>query len=401
VGCRSRSWLGGSGSIATRCTVRCVPTGRGLSTCAGGVTWALPLYELALLTARYARPPHRRRHRDRDPRARPTRHLRTARQRPRARPPRSARRALPRRPPPRALRPRWASPPALRSCCAARRPGHRRAAHGRPRHSGDPGSWHGFVPTDERCHVEGMDGVYAADMTTYPIKQGGLATQQADTIAADIAARHAGLRAGDWPIVRVLRARLIGGAQPVDLFATLDGAGRPLDARLDAACGPAATLSAGRAHQGLWPTPDPVPQRPRAPALPQPRDSSKAERCNHMAAIGLPCSAPERRLHAPSSPTQGPRGREPRRPAPRAARRGPAGVLAAEQAARADAVSALAGAPDAATRSGASFGMKRASRPSRRFPALSRSTCHARTQSARSPAHAAVSGVPRETSCRT
>jgi hypothetical protein len=58
-----------------------------------------------------------------------------------------------------------------------------------------------------------MDGVYAADMTTYPIKQRGLATQQADTIAADIAARHAGLRAGDWPIVRVLRARLIGGAQ--------------------------------------------------------------------------------------------------------------------------------------------------------------------------------------------
>ncbi|MEA2246057.1 MAG: sulfide:quinone oxidoreductase, partial [Solirubrobacteraceae bacterium] len=45
-------------SIATRCTVRCVPTGRGLSTCAGGVTWALPLYELALLTARYARDHH-------------------------------------------------------------------------------------------------------------------------------------------------------------------------------------------------------------------------------------------------------------------------------------------------------------------------------------------------------
>jgi sulfide:quinone oxidoreductase len=117
---------------------------------------------------------------------------------------------------------------------------------------GIPGSWHGFVSTDERCRVEGLDGVYAAgDMTTYPIKQGGLATQQADTIAGDIAARHAGVPARDWPIVRVLRARLIGGAQPVDLFATLDGAGRPLDARLDAACGPAATLGAA-AHTKVY-----------------------------------------------------------------------------------------------------------------------------------------------------
>src|SRR5436190_19386326 len=35
---------------------------------------------------------------------------------------------------------------------------------------GVPGSWHGFVPTDERGRVEGLDGVYAAgDMTTYPV----------------------------------------------------------------------------------------------------------------------------------------------------------------------------------------------------------------------------------------
>jgi sulfide:quinone oxidoreductase len=106
---------------------------------------------------------------------------------------------------------------------------------------GVPGSWHGFVPTDERGRVEGLDGVYAAgDMTSYPIKQGGLATQQADTIAADIAGPAAGATA--WPVVRMLRARLIGGERAIDLVAVLDGAGRALDARLDVACEPASTL---------------------------------------------------------------------------------------------------------------------------------------------------------------
>jgi len=106
---------------------------------------------------------------------------------------------------------------------------------------GVPGSWHGFVPTDERGRVEGLDGVYAAgDMTSYPIKQGGLATQQADTIAADIAGPAAGAMA--WPVVRMLRARLIGGERPIDLVAALDGSGCALDARLDVACGPASRL---------------------------------------------------------------------------------------------------------------------------------------------------------------
>jgi sulfide:quinone oxidoreductase len=107
--------------------------------------------------------------------------------------------------------------------------------------SGVPGSWHGFVTTDERGRVEGLDGLYAAgDMTSYPIKQGGLATQQADTIAADIAGPATGATAR--PVVRTLRARLIGGKRPIDLVAALDGSGCALDARLDVACGPASRL---------------------------------------------------------------------------------------------------------------------------------------------------------------
>jgi sulfide:quinone oxidoreductase len=46
----------------------------------------------------------------------------------------------------------------------------------------------GFIPTDEHGAVPGAHGVWAAgDGTTFPIKQGGLAAQQADAAAASIA----------------------------------------------------------------------------------------------------------------------------------------------------------------------------------------------------------------------
>ena len=45
------------------------------------------------------------------------------------------------------------------------------------------------MPVDRLGRVEGMSGVYAAgDVTTFPLKHGGLATQQADTLAHAIAA---------------------------------------------------------------------------------------------------------------------------------------------------------------------------------------------------------------------
>ena len=47
----------------------------------------------------------------------------------------------------------------------------------------------GFIPTDEHGRVIGLDAVYAAgDATDFPIKQGGLATQQADAVVHHIAA---------------------------------------------------------------------------------------------------------------------------------------------------------------------------------------------------------------------
>ena len=59
-----------------------------------------------------------------------------------------------------------------------------------PRLHGLPSDEHGFIPTDRHGLVEGLSEVYAAgDATTFPIKQGGLATQEADAAAEAIAAR--------------------------------------------------------------------------------------------------------------------------------------------------------------------------------------------------------------------
>jgi sulfide:quinone oxidoreductase len=97
---------------------------------------------------------------------------------------------------------------------------------------GVPSSWWGFVPTDSLGRVEGLDDVYAAgDITTFPIKQGGLAAQQADVIAATIAASY-GATVKQSRTERVLCARLLGGEQPLFLRAELDAFGSPTSATL-------------------------------------------------------------------------------------------------------------------------------------------------------------------------
>ena len=59
-----------------------------------------------------------------------------------------------------------------------------------PEIEGIPQRFRGFIPTDTRLNVEGLTDVWAAgDATWFPIKQGGLAAQQADVAAEAIAAR--------------------------------------------------------------------------------------------------------------------------------------------------------------------------------------------------------------------
>jgi sulfide:quinone oxidoreductase len=77
---------------------------------------------------------------------------------------------------------------------------------------GLPSTDQGFIPVDEHGRVHGVGCVYAAgDVTDRPLKQGGLATQQADAAAAAIAA-DAGLPVDAVPFNPVLRGLLIAGS---------------------------------------------------------------------------------------------------------------------------------------------------------------------------------------------
>jgi sulfide:quinone oxidoreductase len=89
---------------------------------------------------------------------------------------------------------------------------------------GLPTDGRGFVRADDLGRVEGRDGVYAAgDITTFPLKQGGIATQQADAAAESIAAL-AGAPVTPRPFKPVLRGLLLTGLTPRFMAAS------PLDA---------------------------------------------------------------------------------------------------------------------------------------------------------------------------
>lgn len=82
-----------------------------------------------------------------------------------------------------------------------------------PAIAGLPSDAHGFIPTDQHGRVEGVEDVYAAgDATTFPIKQGGLAAQQAVAAAEAILARH-GADLDPQPFRPVLRGMLLTGGR--------------------------------------------------------------------------------------------------------------------------------------------------------------------------------------------
>ena len=88
---------------------------------------------------------------------------------------------------------------------------------------GLPGDEHGFVPIDEHARVPGVEGIWAAgDGTAFPVKQGGIACQQADAAAADIA-RSAGAELDAKPFRPVLRGQLLTGAEPRFMSHSLEG----------------------------------------------------------------------------------------------------------------------------------------------------------------------------------
>jgi sulfide:quinone oxidoreductase len=78
-----------------------------------------------------------------------------------------------------------------------------------PAIEGLPRDAEGFLPIDRHARVIGAAGVYAAgDATSFPIKQGGIACQQADAAAEAIAAA-AGVELEPAPLEPVLRGVLL------------------------------------------------------------------------------------------------------------------------------------------------------------------------------------------------
>jgi sulfide:quinone oxidoreductase len=89
----------------------------------------------------------------------------------------------------------------------------------------------GFIVTDDHGKVEGQEDVYAAgDAVAFPIKQGGLAAQQADAVAEAIAARS-GADLDPQPFRPVMRGLLLTGSGVDYLERDLAGeaAGRPAE----------------------------------------------------------------------------------------------------------------------------------------------------------------------------
>ncbi len=83
----------------------------------------------------------------------------------------------------------------------------------------------GFIPTDDHARVRGFAHVYAAgDCTAFPLKQGGIAAQQADA-AAQAIAEAIGAPITAAPFTPVLRGLLLTGSTP-SYFRAYPGAER-------------------------------------------------------------------------------------------------------------------------------------------------------------------------------
>jgi sulfide:quinone oxidoreductase len=92
-----------------------------------------------------------------------------------------------------------------------------------PRLHGVPCGRDGFLHADAHGRLAGLDGVFAAgDVTAFPIKQGGLAAQQADAVAEAIAAA-VDVDIEPQPFQPILRGVLLTGGPALYLRADISG----------------------------------------------------------------------------------------------------------------------------------------------------------------------------------
>lgn len=89
--------------------------------------------------------------------------------------------------------------------------------------SGVPHDPDGFIAVDEYGRVRGMERVFAVgDVTNFPVKQGGIATQEADAAAAMLAS-ELGSEVEPRPFDPILRGVLWTGEEPRYLYGRLTG----------------------------------------------------------------------------------------------------------------------------------------------------------------------------------
>jgi sulfide:quinone oxidoreductase len=143
-----------------------------------------------------------------------------------------------------------------------------------PRLSGLPHDQHGFIPVDKFGRVSDAEYVFAAgDVTAFPLKQGGLAAQQADAVAGAIAAL-AGAAVTPEPFRPVLRGLLLTGGAPLYLRAEPQRLAREATVAIEAPAAhrPSRDASAA-AGQALWWPPAKIAGRYLAPYLATARPS--------------------------------------------------------------------------------------------------------------------------------
>jgi sulfide:quinone oxidoreductase len=133
---------------------------------------------------------------------------------------------------------------------------------------GVPHDRHGFIPVDSHGRVRTLQDVYAAgDVTAFPLKQGGLAAQQADAVAETIAA-ELGIPISPQPFKPVLRGLLITDGAPLYLRCEPQRLGRRTSVAIEATPLRRTSAAASMAsEQPLWWPPAKIAGRYLAPFL--------------------------------------------------------------------------------------------------------------------------------------
>jgi sulfide:quinone oxidoreductase len=94
-----------------------------------------------------------------------------------------------------------------------------------PNLAGIPADEEGFIPIDDHARVRGIEDVYAAgDGTNFPIKHGGIGTEEADAAAEHIAA-SLGAEIDPQPFRPVIRGKLLTGDDSLHMQHAAAGGG--------------------------------------------------------------------------------------------------------------------------------------------------------------------------------